>query len=280
MKCVYINLDRATDRRVALEQNFALHAAPGWTLQRFAALDTAYVEAKPVPGKATPPERACFSSHRQVIADNCDDDNHLFVLEDDSLFCAKTCRLVDKAVADLEAGGQDWDIVWTDAGVAPIADLAEVVRLKQEHYAQNNRLIFVDARRLKIFGANAYIVNGRSKRRVHELLSSFTDINFAYDNLLKHLVDKAQIQGRLVVPFLTSLSIEASTDTAIQTQDRARQLLLWSLFRRRLWVGEPEPREAQLLEEIGRTTSPEARSYGAIWGALADIYFGLGKPAS
>ena len=99
MKCVYINLDSAQARREAIEANFARHAAPGWTLRRFAALDAAHVESKPVPGKATPQERACFASHRAVIAESQADEGHLFVLEDDSLFCARTCRLVDKALA-------------------------------------------------------------------------------------------------------------------------------------------------------------------------------------
>jgi len=46
-------------------------------------------------------ERACFGSHHEVITENCDDDAALFILEDDSLFCAKSCCLIDKAVAGI-----------------------------------------------------------------------------------------------------------------------------------------------------------------------------------
>lgn len=278
MKCVYINLEQATDRREALGRNFAQCAAPGWTLHRFAALDTAYVQSRPVPGKATPVERACFSSHHQVIAENCDDDAALFILEDNSLFCAKSCRLIDKAVAELDAAQPDWDILWVDAGLAPIAGMAELVKLKQKHYVGQNRLIFIDAKRLNIFGANASIINGKRKRHLLDRIDAITDINFAYDNFLKYLIDKGQIQGRMVVPFLVSLSIETAKASQIQTEDRARQLMLWNLFRRRLWVDEPEPREADILAQIDATTSPEAKAYGTIWGALAGIYYGLDRP--
>ena len=80
------------------------------------------------------------------------------------------------------------------------------------------------------------------------------------------------------MPFLVSLSIETAKASQIQTEDRARQLMLWNLFRRRLWVGEPEPHEADILAQIDATTSPEAKAYGTIWGALAGIYYGLDRP--
>ena len=59
MDCVYINLDRAADRRAALEHNFAETRIEGWSLSRFPAVDAA--DAAGVPGRA-PPKRPASSA--------------------------------------------------------------------------------------------------------------------------------------------------------------------------------------------------------------------------
>ncbi len=64
MECFYINLDRATERRRAIEANFMNTRMPGWTLTRFPAVDAANVST---PGNLTASEKACFLSHRALI---------------------------------------------------------------------------------------------------------------------------------------------------------------------------------------------------------------------
>ena len=44
MECHYINLDRAIERRAALEANFARCGREGWELKRFSAIDETIVK--------------------------------------------------------------------------------------------------------------------------------------------------------------------------------------------------------------------------------------------
>lgn len=73
MKCHYINLDTATERRATLEANFARCGRPDWSLHRFSALDQATVQELGVPGTRSWREKGCFLSHRSVIEEQADD---------------------------------------------------------------------------------------------------------------------------------------------------------------------------------------------------------------
>ncbi len=50
MHCTYINLDHKTERKAVLEKNFEDTKTEGWTLGRFPALDTAYIQTNKIPG--------------------------------------------------------------------------------------------------------------------------------------------------------------------------------------------------------------------------------------
>src|SRR5689334_13813076 len=99
MRCFYINLDAATQRRRSLETNFAQTGKSDWSLTRIAAIDAAYVEANAIVGTAKPPEKACFLSHRKALLESMNDDEPVFMLEDDAMFGSDTCNIVEQLPA-------------------------------------------------------------------------------------------------------------------------------------------------------------------------------------
>src|SRR6202030_3226927 len=95
MDCIYINLDSATERKVKFENNCNANKKPGWALTRFPAVNKDMVQARKVKGESQPAEKGCFLSHKDILAANLDHDKPLFILEDDAVFGARTCALVE-----------------------------------------------------------------------------------------------------------------------------------------------------------------------------------------
>jgi hypothetical protein len=79
---VYINLDRAVERRSVIEQQLAALDLP-YPMRRLPATDG--LERKERPAKLTPSRYGCWLSHLSAIESSIEDDDHLYVLEDDAL---------------------------------------------------------------------------------------------------------------------------------------------------------------------------------------------------
>ena len=118
MECVYINLDSRPDRRRSIESSFDRSRAGGWTLSRFDAVDIARVADVGVPGMASPAEKGCFLSHRNVIRQHLFAEDACMVLEDDAVFGEATCQVIDQSLANLRE--TDWDIIFTDICVPDV----------------------------------------------------------------------------------------------------------------------------------------------------------------
>jgi GR25 family glycosyltransferase involved in LPS biosynthesis len=139
MKSFYINLDNAIARRKSIEDSFARHNNRGWTLERFQGVDTDYVRNSKVPGTLRDEEKACFLSHLNLIVQNADADEHIFVLEDDACFAQLTFETID-GLLPLPASFGDWDLLFTDVGIASVGTMAELVMLSaQESAAPTSR---------------------------------------------------------------------------------------------------------------------------------------------
>ena len=137
MRCFYINLDAATQRRRSLEENFAQTRKEDWSLTRIDAIDAAYVEANAIGGSSTAPEKACFLSHGKALRESMNDDEAAFILEDDAILGRDTCNIVEQ----LPSFAKDlaWDIVARFAGPGVrrefAGDWAGVAAEEAEHFA-------------------------------------------------------------------------------------------------------------------------------------------------
>ena len=104
MRCFYINLDAAAQRRDLLEKNFAQHRGNDWTLTRIAAVDADYVIANGIGGSSTSTEKACFLSHKKAIRESMTIDEPVLILEDDAVFGENTCKIIDQLPVAMTSG--------------------------------------------------------------------------------------------------------------------------------------------------------------------------------
>ena len=268
MRCFFINLDAAAQRRHSVETNFARTRNAGWSLTRIAAIDAAYVEANAIGGSSSPPEKGCFLSHRKALEESMSDDEAVFILEDDAMFGSDTCNIVEQLPAF--AKDMEWDIVFTDLVVPEIGDMAALVTMRHE-LADKKEIRLIDLRRMSFGGSTAYIVKGTSKRRLLDLIASQAEIDEPYDLFLRKMIHRGNIRGLLCFPFITSTS-DWSHLSSIQSDNEnkpgARKAdLVWSLFRKLTWIERDIKSHRNALSMIDQGLTEEDRAFALLWAA-------------
>jgi GR25 family glycosyltransferase involved in LPS biosynthesis len=214
-----------------MEASFEKAARPGWSLERFSALDAAYVEAHAVEGRGSRSEKACFLSHRAVIQAHAGSAQHLLVLEDDVSFGTATFEIVDGFLQ--QNADADWDLLFLDICAHRIDHMLDLY-FNRKKLMQQRRVIPLDLAKIPFFGTSAYIVNGRSFGKVLACLDSAMPIDIEYDILVAERVSKGELKAAVLFPFLTTLSPHANA-SQIQRQSMDTINLARNLFRNMMW---------------------------------------------
>jgi GR25 family glycosyltransferase involved in LPS biosynthesis len=233
MDCIYINLDSAVERKRHIEQNFAACKTPGWTLTRFPAIDTAYVERNNIAGAAKPAEKACLLSHLTLMRERLGDEESYLILEDDAMFGARSCALIDGVLA--RNGDLDWDILFTDVCIANMLTMFELLKRRRELGKNKIDVTTMDLNGVEFAGSTAYIVNGKSKRKVHATLSACAAIDLPYDFHLRRLSHDGALKIHSLFPFVTTLS-DFCDESQIKTAGAKPVELALNMFRRMIWT--------------------------------------------
>lgn len=233
MDCIYINLASAAGRRHRLEANFAACKKPGWTLTRFPAVDKTYVERNAVAGATKPGEKGCFLSHRVLMNERLTGDESYLIIEDDATLGERTCALID---AMLEQNRNlDWDIIFTDVCIPQMTLMFELLKRRRELATKRIEATLINLRGLCFAGSTAYIVNGKSKRKVHEVLSGYMALDLPYDLYLRQLSHKGILNVYTLFPFVTTVSDDFDA-SQIKASGVSPLELAWNLFRRMIWT--------------------------------------------
>ncbi|MFI4933975.1 MAG: glycosyltransferase family 25 protein [Caulobacterales bacterium] len=251
MDCHYINLDSATARRELIERNFNTYKAPGWTLTRFPAVDVASVEARQVPGRLRPAEKACFLSHQQLLGANLSATAPIMILEDDAEIGRRTCALIDNFLAS--QGDFDWDIVFANVCIPRLEHMLRLAKYRNQ-IAVNQRVILLDLIKYIFAGADAYIVNHKSIVRLHRMILLEQKLDTPYDLLLQKFIHERRIKGFSYFPFITGLS---DLSQISQLRERRIDEAIWGLFRSMMRIDRDLERLGPQRESVMRDLQPE-----------------------
>lgn len=232
MDCLYINLDSQIDRRDSIEGSFNRNKADGWSLSRFSAIDMTYVEANNIQGSLRGGEKGCFLSHMNIVAQNMEDNEPLFLLEDDAVFGSQTCNVVNMVLEHYKS--VEWDIIFTDVCVPSVGTMYDLFKLRQE-LKRSGDIRMLDLAGIPFAGSTAYIVNGKSKKKLHELFSSLQELNIPYDLWLRKLARESALKVFSIFPFVTTLSTSADSSEIQETSTQATEMV-WNMYRRLVWL--------------------------------------------
>jgi GR25 family glycosyltransferase involved in LPS biosynthesis len=267
MKCIYINLDKETERRSAIEENFSRYTTPGWALERFPAFDTRYVEQNQVQGRLRPAEKACFLSHRAVLEKNANASAPIIILEDDVMFGPSTCIPIERLAGISDS--HDWDIVFAEVCVPQIGKMAELIKLQQQLSA-TQEVKLLDLSQFMFAGATAYIVNHKSIKKILAYIDAEKELNLPYDLLLRKLILEKKLTAFTFFPFLTSFSIEAGSAIREATMTE----LTLNLFRKMMWVDRDLTSIIPSIVSLdAHACDDELRMLGVIFAAMVSPSF-------
>jgi GR25 family glycosyltransferase involved in LPS biosynthesis len=266
LKCFYINLDSASERRAHVEASFRAAAPSDWELIRIPALGPADVAERP--GTITGPEKGCFLSHRAAIAATRDSDETIFVVEDDTCFSTRTFATLET----LAVAPSHWDLLFTDVTLLDASTMLACAK-QYGRLKASGQFMLQDLSRTGFAAASAYLVRGTSKAKVLAALDADGALDWPYDILLRRLAHGGQLAARACLPFLTTLSHDAERsmiqDAAWNTRDE-----VIGAFRRLLFVDRDLGALAEEVDALGARHSDEAsRLFGAIFGVFVSDAF-------
>jgi GR25 family glycosyltransferase involved in LPS biosynthesis len=267
-RCVFINLDEAAERRSQIEASFGRTVRAGWSLERFPALGPPQVSD--VPGSLSPAEKGCFASHSSVIAARLDDDDHLFVAEDDAVFSPQTFALVDQLFAN-----QTWDVIFTDAALCDLALMLQLARQRDAMVARGE-YNSIDLKGRSFFGATAYAVRGSSKRRLHAALAARTSLDLPYDLALRDLCHEGALRMAVCFPFVTTVAAQADA-SQIQGGEHAVFDQTLNAFRRLMYVARDLDICRRDAADLGARCDGPSRMVGTVFAAMASAAFPLDR---
>jgi GR25 family glycosyltransferase involved in LPS biosynthesis len=264
-RCVFINLPAAVERRQSLEASFAAADHAGWSLDRFEALGPAGITG--MPGSISPAEKACFASHREVLRRHLDDEDDLYITEDDALFSRQAFGVADAILSRFTT----WDVLFTDTVTS---DLVLMVRLAKRWapMVARGQYDVLDLSRRQFFGASAYVVRGSSKRALYELLSAETELNEPYDLFLRTLANTDKARMGACFPYVTSVASHAETSQIQATSAAIGRTL--NTFRRLMFVSRDLVALRQEAEQLQADYADDASLIlGAVFAAIASPAF-------
>jgi hypothetical protein len=262
MKCVMINLEAETARRAAVDAAFAAAPHAGWELTIFPAVTRE--AANLTSGSLSPSEKACFASHRQALANALADEGPVWIVEDDVQFGPHSFAAADAALA--QAG--DWDILFTEVCVPDPPDMA---KLAASWPARADDFRLIDARALIFAGATSYLLSGPGKRRLAAQLGELATLDRPYDLLLRDLCHAGDLAGRVIFPFVTTISPHAD---ASQIRDGGQPLseAVWNTFRRLMYADRDLDACRTAAERLSAGLRDEpARVVGQLLGARLSL---------
>jgi len=227
----YINLDNATKRREAIEENLRKFKSNDVGIHRISAVNKEYVEKNNIHGGIRSNEKACFLSHVKAIEAALKNPGYALILEDDILLGSESISWLDKVLVPAIS---DLDLLFIELCISNLPSMFQLYRLKKELLKAGKIEIF----RTKIFdfaGASAYLLNDRSKLKLLEILQKLTPLDTPYDLALKMLITEDKLSSGFIFPFIATLSDE-SLNTSIQLDVDALPNIVYDSFRKLMFI--------------------------------------------
>jgi GR25 family glycosyltransferase involved in LPS biosynthesis len=276
---VYINLDRSTSRRAAMEAQIARHGVAD-RYRRFPAADGNVLGA---PTGLSDSEMGCLISHYLVAKQHLDCPIPLHVVEDDVLFSTMTDRAIRGLVSSDMMNGHD--LLFLDNVLAPLG--TQLLRRLRQGNAVIDRCVVRGAQghdvgiqliqAHHIATSTSYLINPRSTRK---LASAYEEMltegaREPVDLWLRRKGQEGALRIACVFPFLTSVRLDELETTITGRSSDAVSVIATNLLRHSFFVERDVGRLRELAAELlpPASTDPHDRLVGRLLGCCLDPEF-------
>ena len=251
----YINLDRSTARRAAIEaQLSSLRIAHRY--RRFAGADGNSLGVASTKLRAG--EIGCFTSHALLLQQAAQEGRHLHVIEDDVVLAPIAAAVLDHHIA--QGVLERFDLVYTDSLIWPDSrHLGMCKRLFDECVAPASSgeslavrgFVCLDLANMVFACTSSYLASNGSLARVGTLLRDAleSDPQIPVDLYLRKLLYDGKITATCIFPFVTSITL--SNDSTIPERYASHvSVLAANIARQSFFLGRDWRRLAELAASV------------------------------
>ncbi len=223
---LYINLDRSTERRAALEARLSGLGLAG-RYARLPGIDGASLNLPA--GPLRPGEVGAFHSHTRSLERARGFGTAVHILEDDAILCEHTAPVIEDAIA--AKFFDRFDILFTDMFVSCHLGLLKSLKASFDRVkpAPGRTLRFGDLQVLDLAGQNfacltSYVVGARALERVHALCVGelAAGSRLPVDLFIRNCVLSGQLRAAVVVAFVTGFDFDGVAGSTIVEGEGAR----------------------------------------------------------
>ena len=213
----YINLDRSTDRRAAMEAQLArLNLTQRY--RRFAAVDGDRLGV--TSPKLTAGELGCFTSHYRLLQQNLGSATHLHIIEDDVLLASCTKLVVQQIVTS--AMIEDHDLLFTDMALPVDFKFFREARIRYQRQIQRGENGAATTIQLSFFPyiscTGSYLVNRGSIPLLCDILGAELERGATdpIDVVIRAKVAEGKLRAKCLFPFITSVAAGQFPNTVVR----------------------------------------------------------------
>lgn len=263
---LYINLDRSTARRDAMERQLdRLELSPLYA--RFAAIDGATLNK---PGSAIGKgETGCFQSHYRALLSARPRATFVHILEDDAVLSSSLRPVIEQAIS--QNVFEQFDVLFTDTFVAPHLGMLKFLKSSFDQLPSTRPLNLTDLKLVDLASQNfscltSYVVSPKATDRLLALYQQEIALGprAPVDLFLRAAVNAGQLRAACLFPFVTSLDLEevekSTLDERSEKTSRPAVMVLAAL-RYSFFVDRDLKKAQCVLDGVTKATSDEHRAF-------------------
>jgi GR25 family glycosyltransferase involved in LPS biosynthesis len=273
---LYINLDRSTERRAAMERQLDRHGlAPFYA--RFAAIDGATLNsARSTIGKG---ETGCFHSHYRALLSARPRGKFVHIVEDDVLLSDHVRPVIEQAIATNLF--DQFDLVFTDTFVAPHLGMLKFLKasfddLPPARPVNLETLKVVDLANQNFSCLTSYVVSPKATDRLLALYQQEIALGprAPVDLFVRGAVNAGQLRAGCLFPFITSFALdEVAKSTLDERSEKTERhgVMALAALRYSFFVDRDLKLAQHYLDEATRAASSKPDDHRAFIGQALDF---------
>jgi len=223
---LYINLDRSTARRDAIERQLdRLGLSPFYA--RFPAIDGATLNSPRSTIK--PGENGCFQSHYRALLSARPRGSFVHMIEDDAVLSPSVKPVIEQAIR--ENVFEQFDVLFTDTFVAPHLGMLKFLKTSFDELPATRPLALTDLKVVDLANQNfacttSFVVGAKAIDRLLALYQQEIALGprAPIDLFQRAAVSAGQLRAACLFPFITSFDLkEAAQTTLVEASEKTER---------------------------------------------------------
>jgi GR25 family glycosyltransferase involved in LPS biosynthesis len=265
----FINLDRATERRRRMEEQFRRFALSNY--QRLPAVDGKTLDRN---SPCSPGEVGIFRSHLNVLQKIAAGGRPAHVLEDDVILCDLTGPAIEMAVR-LNIVRQ-FDVLFLETYVGTLFgnvsrfDRAFKEATRSGPIRSPSQLQIIDLGKNYLYGATSYVVSPGGARKLANILAAIWQRGptLPVDDLIQKVASVGRLSIGCIFPFVTTIDMETAWGSSAGRDSELNSAMLQRLIRymsfvRRDIQGYASPMLEKVLGQMPEQQNSDALEFYA-----------------